>query len=186
MAEQGFSHWLGRRLDWSVPTMPINSKTPQLLPPRQGVGQRRHSLVLSTAVFASLSCMSKVKKNGSQCEKQDITAGGRRGAPVAGRGRRRRAGGGRRAAGWGRRRRRGKGRWRSRGGRSSLFVFVARWLPASHHVTRTRGRRAAPSAAAASRRGPAGSDPHSLAGSPRALLGRPARPPPPAPEPPGT
>lgn len=32
------------------------------------------------------------------------------------------------------------GRWRSRGGRSSLFVFVARWLPASYHVTRTRGR----------------------------------------------
>ncbi|KAL4669368.1 hypothetical protein H8959_007922 [Pygathrix nigripes] len=54
------------------------------------------------------------------------------------------------AAGWGRgRRRRGRGRWRSRGGRSSVFVFVARWLPASHHVTRTRGRGAAPSSAAA-------------------------------------
>lgn len=57
------------------------------------------------------------------------------------------AAGGRRAAGRGRRR--GRGRWRSRGGRSSLFVFVARWLPASYHVTRTRGRGAAPSAAAA-------------------------------------
>lgn len=109
---------------------------------------------------------------------------GWREARGSGRGARAAAAGGRRAARWGRRRRRGKGRWRSRGGRSSLFVFVARWLPASHHVTRTRGRRAAPSAAAASRRGPAGSDPHGLAGSPRALLGRPARPPPP--QPPGT
>lgn len=55
--------------------------------------------------------------------------------------------GGWRAAGPGRRRRQRQGgvggtggRWRSRGGRSSLFVFVARWLPASYHVTRTRGR----------------------------------------------
>ncbi|KAM7331790.1 hypothetical protein ACRRTK_008498 [Alexandromys fortis] len=55
--------------------------------------------------------------------------------------------GGWRAARPGRRRRQRQGgvggtggRWRSRGGRSSLFVFVARWLPASYHVTRTRGR----------------------------------------------
>lgn len=55
--------------------------------------------------------------------------------------------GGWRAAGPGRRRQRRQrgggwtgGRWRSRGGRSSLFVFVARWLPASYHVTQTRGR----------------------------------------------
>lgn len=33
------SHWLGRRLDWSAPTMPINSKTPQLLPPAREWGK---------------------------------------------------------------------------------------------------------------------------------------------------
>lgn len=54
VAAQGFSHWLGRRLDWSAPTMPINSKTPQLWEGRRRVftrganGQRLFDLQLHT------------------------------------------------------------------------------------------------------------------------------------------
>lgn len=129
--------------------MPINSKTLHNSSHLAKEWQRRPSLVLSTAdlCLSVLVARSKGKVAPSLRSRKTRLAGGAR---LRSQG----VGGSWRAAGWGRvagRRRRGrqgKGRWRSRGGRSSLFVFVARWLPASHHVTRTQGRPFATSAAA--------------------------------------
>lgn len=145
-----FPQWLGRRLDQSTSTVPINSKTPQLLPPCQGVA--KVALLGAFHGWPLPFCpgcneQSEEKQLPVRSRKSRLAGGARlRSRGVGGGGREAHE---RRAGGRGQRRRQGKGRWRSRGGRSSLFVFVARWLPASHHVTRTRGRRAAPSAAAA-------------------------------------
>lgn len=38
---EGFPHWLGRRLDWSASTVPINSKTVRFLGESNSEGSRQ-------------------------------------------------------------------------------------------------------------------------------------------------
>lgn len=64
---KGFPQWLGGRLDRSASTVPINSETPQLLPPFQGGAEA--ALLAAVHFWSVLVVRSKPRERDSR-EKQ--------------------------------------------------------------------------------------------------------------------